>query len=406
MNRTSILTVGSLALVVGIVGLANFRVAGDAPVQAPPLAGLPGAPSTSRDGLGAVVRTMEARLHALPADIGAAVALADALIRLQRVQSDGALAVRAERVLRAALAHDPDDYEARRMLAASLLSQHRFREALREAERLARQRPHDAWNHGAIGDAHLELGDYDRAFDAFDRMVTLRPNASSYARVAYARELRGDINGALQAMRMALEATSAHDPESQAWHRAQIGHLLLLGGRVDEASREFDHSAHLFPRHPYALMGQARVRLARHDQTGALAILSAAMHDGPTPELAAQIGDLHAALGDPAGAETMYVQAEAMERAGWEREEPQPGALARFLAQRNRAIDEAVRLAERAAATRDDIHTNHALALAYFRAGRLTEAQVAIARATRLGTRDPEILATAEAIGRAPARAS
>ena len=35
----------------------------------------------------------------------------------------------------------------------------------------------------------LELGRYDAAFAAFQRMVTLRPSLSSYARVAYAREL-------------------------------------------------------------------------------------------------------------------------------------------------------------------------------------------------------------------------
>ncbi len=51
--------------------------------------------------------------------------------------------------------------------------------------------------YGVIGDALVELGRYDAAFAAFQRMVTLRPGLSSYARVAYARELTGDPVGAL-----------------------------------------------------------------------------------------------------------------------------------------------------------------------------------------------------------------
>jgi hypothetical protein len=48
----------------------------------------------------------------------------------------------------------------------------------------------------------------------FDTMMSIRPTASAYARVAYARELQGNVHGALQAMQMAAEATTAHDPNA------------------------------------------------------------------------------------------------------------------------------------------------------------------------------------------------
>ena len=38
---------------------------------------------------------------------------------------------------------------------------------------------------------------------------------------------QGDIEGALKLMTMSVEATSPQDPESLAWHYAQIGNLLL-----------------------------------------------------------------------------------------------------------------------------------------------------------------------------------
>ena len=68
------------------------------------------------------------------------------------------------------------------------------------------------WNYGVMGDALLELGDYDQAFDAFDTMATMRPTAAAYARVSYGRELRGDLNGAVEAMRMAGQATTGRIP--------------------------------------------------------------------------------------------------------------------------------------------------------------------------------------------------
>ena len=111
------------------------------------------------------------------------------------------------------------------------LSQHRFSDALREAQRCQAMRADDAWVYGVIGDAHVERGEYDAAFDAFDRMAALKPTAASYARVSYARELQGDLREALRAMQMATEATSPHDPESLAWHHAQLGHLYLEMGR-------------------------------------------------------------------------------------------------------------------------------------------------------------------------------
>ena len=80
-----------------------------------------------------------------------------------------------------------------------------------------------------------------------------------------------------------------------------------------------------------------------------------------------------------------------MAEASWRTDAPQPAALARFLAERGQKVDEAVRLAESAAAERRDIFTEDALAWSYFKAGRLSEAASAMARAQRTGSRDRAI---------------
>ena len=133
------------------------------------------APGTSRAELTSTVNAMSARLASDPDNAAAVVSLANAMIRLQRVNNDGRAVITAEEHLRALLARKPDHYEARRMLAAVLLSQHRFGDAIREANKTMAADPRDAWNYGAAGDGYMELGDYARAFDAFDRMGQLQP---------------------------------------------------------------------------------------------------------------------------------------------------------------------------------------------------------------------------------------
>src|SRR4029453_15733341 len=169
----------------------------EAPLSIGPAVGMPGAPPTTSSGLQQRIDDMDRRLRATPDDTGAAVLLADALLRQARATNDGSPAGRAEEVLNAAVKEPPGQYDVLRMLGAIYLSQHRFRDALAVGRRSRDLRPDDAWNYGVMGDAHIELGEYSQAFDAFDKMMGLRPNAAAYARVAYARELRGDVAGAL-----------------------------------------------------------------------------------------------------------------------------------------------------------------------------------------------------------------
>lgn len=362
--------------------------------------------ATTRDSLRRTIDAAEAKLAAHPESSDTAVELADALIRLQRVNNDAGAVITAEQKLRETLQHAPGDYNVQRMLGAVLLSQHRFRDAIVEAERARAADPRDAWNYGVLGDARLELGDYDGAFAAFESMGRLRPGPAAYARIAYALELKGQLQDALVEMKRAADATGANDAEGQAWHYAQMGNLLLQLGRVEDARLEFERANYTFPNHPYAMTGIARVKIAGGDLAGALAIYQRLLQAAPTPEIAAVIGDLQARLGDAVAAERNYVEAEKLERDGWAKEEPQPQALARFLAERDRNTPEAVRLVEQALGVRRDIFTMDAAAWAYFRAGRLDDARKASDAAMRTGTSDVRILYHAAAIRAAQGQAA
>jgi tetratricopeptide (TPR) repeat protein len=337
---------------------------------------------------------MERRLRDRPDDAISAVSLADALLRQARVSGAAGPAFRAEKALKQVLHDEPRTYDARRMLGAVYLSQHRFREAIREAERASAERPTDDWNYGVMGDGHLELGEYEQAFSAFQKMMDLRPTAGAYARAAYALELRGRLEAALEAMTLSTDATPPGDRESIAWHHAQLGDLYRQLGRPEEAALEYAWADYSFPGHPFAERGLAELLEARGDLAGAVTKFEALMTRSPSPDLAAKLGDLYARAGRDGDASRAYALAEA----GWRFDAPHPAQLARFLADHGRKLEEAVALAERTQADRHDIFTEDALAWCYFKSGRFTEAAAAIARAQRTGTRDRTILSHAAAI--------
>jgi tetratricopeptide (TPR) repeat protein len=367
----------------------------EAPMSIGPAVGMPGAPPTTSSGLKQRIEEMEARLRGAPTDPGAAVLLADALLRQARATNDGRPAGRASQVLNAALKEHPRQYDVLRLLGATYLSQHRFRQALDVARQSRDLRPDDAWNYGVMGDAQIELGDYPQAFDAFDKMTALRPSAASYARVAYARELRGDMTGALAAMQMAASATAPNDPEAQAWYAVQTGELYLKMHRWDDADREYRRAIFVFPDYPLAVVGQGKLQVARGDRDRALALYLEQLKRTPTLDLAARIGDLYAERGDAVQSEHYYQLAEDLAGPGVAQTEAN---LALFLADHDRKLPAAVEIAETVAAARHDIFTEDALAWVYYKAGRFDEAYAASQRALRTGTRDDALLSRAARI--------
>jgi tetratricopeptide (TPR) repeat protein len=402
LHPQNLIPVAIIVAVAAMVAVANWRDGqrsrAAATIGSP--AGSAAGAQTSREDLQRQVTEMEARLARKPDDNGAALLLADALLRQTRVLGNPGLAVKAEQVVTRVLRDDPANYDANRMLGALYLSQHRFREAVAVGERNREARPDDPVNYGVIGDAHLELGDYREAFDAFDQMMQRRPGSASYARVAYARELQGNIKGAIQAMTLAAEATSPTDPEGIAWTRSQLGDLYAQSGKTREAKEQYIAASQAFPGHPFAVIGFARTIAAEGDRAGALEMLRTLAEKSPTPDLAARTGDLLTEMGRHDEAERQYALAEA----GWRGDAPDPKNLARFLAEHDRHIPEAVTIAESAAADRHDIFTEDALAWAYFKSGRIDDARKTIVQAMRTGSRDATIQAHARAIAAAPAQ--
>ncbi len=154
-------------------------------------------------------------------------------------------------------------------LGALAAAQHDFAAALRWGRRAVRTAPFDADAYGVLGDAQLELGRYPAAFASFQRMVDTRPDLASYARVSYALELRGNVAGAIDAMRAAFDVAAGR-PDA-AWAAAQIGKLHFGAGRIDDGREWFRRARAADPGSMEAEAGLALVAWASGDLPAAIA---------------------------------------------------------------------------------------------------------------------------------------
>jgi len=343
--------------------------------------------SAAGDGSAAQVRGLEASVRADPSDARALTLLGLAYGQRWRETGDPSYVSLQARALARARALRPDDPLLLQGLGSLALTRHEFRRALALGRRAARLAPFTANVYGIVGDALVELGRYGQAFRAFQRMVDLKPGLASYARASYARELQGDLPGAIAAMRLAA-ASAAGDREGYAWAAVQLGKLLWQRGDADAAARQYRSALAVFPGYVYALDALVPVEAARGRLRAAIALERRAVESIPLPQLVSQLGDLYARAGRRAQARAQVRTVRAIERllvAGGIRTD-----LETALFRADHAIDPqgTVALARRARAARPSILGDDALAWALARAGRCEEALAWSRRALRLGTRD------------------
>jgi tetratricopeptide (TPR) repeat protein len=303
-----------------------------------------------------------------------------------RVSGNPALYPQAEQALQRSLKLDPKNAQALRGLSALAASRHRFSESLALARRAHVLEPDVAAVYGLIGDANLELGRYREAFAAFDKMAALKPSASSYARISYARELNGDARGALEAIELAADAATVGEPA--AWTRTLAGKRLLADRKPAAAQLRFREALSFVPGYPAALGGLAEIRASNRDLEGARALYARAASAAPVPEFAESLGDTLAQLGRHAAAERAWKRAEALEQLFAANGGRNLLETAEFDLNHDRNFRSALDRARRGRAERPSVEGDHVLAWALYKNDRCAEARPVSLRSLRLGTLD------------------
>lgn len=337
------------------------------------------------------IQLAESRIARLPSDPESYNQLAAAFMQKARETGDFGFNARAEAALDQSLKLAPDNRSTMTLHATLLLTYHKFREALDEARRMQTSGDVTPEMYGIMTDALVELGDYSEAIKAAQQMMNMRPDAAAYARVSYLRALHGDLDGAIEAMRIAVKASNPNNAENASWYRVHLGVELMNAGKHEEAEREFDIALKVFPGYHLALAAKGRARAAAGDFDAAVDFFRQAQERVPLPDYAIALGDLYTKLGRTNEAKQQEQLVEFIERDTAGAAALYSRQLALFWADHDMKLDEALEIMKREHAAREDVLTYDALAWCFFKKGQLTEAAEAIKQAKRLGTRDARI---------------
>jgi tetratricopeptide (TPR) repeat protein len=279
---------------------------------------------------------------------------------------------------------NPRSQEAMLLRAHVLQNLHRFKESETLARRLVQQRGL-SFDYGLLGDALMEQGKLSEAVEAYQRMMNLKPDLRAYARAAHIRWLKGDLQGAIDAMQLAVGAASPNDAESAAWVNTRLAFYEFQAGRFDEAEQRCAFALSLQSNYPPTLLLKGKMLLAQNRFDEAVDALRDATKLNPLPEYQWTLAEALRAGGRENEASGIEMQLRQRGASG------DPRTLALFLATRRENPEMALRLAKEEFDSRGDVFTHDALAWSLAAAGNLTQAQSEMQRALAEGTEDARL---------------
>jgi tetratricopeptide (TPR) repeat protein len=357
-----------------------------------------GAGQTSTD---AAIRSLQTHLKMYPQDFKSYDQLGASYIQKGRETADASYYELAKEALEKSLdlvSNDPAAASAKTHMAVVAMGQHQFEEALSWAQAALALGSGDPSPWAIVGDALTDLGEYERAGDAYARLLDpLHPELESSglayernSRLAYLHFLRGDVPGAMELMRAAIAiAMTLHLPrENIAWSQYQLGEICFKSGDLMGAEQAYiaglDIDAHSYRN----LAALAEVRTAQERYPEAIALYQKANAVVPFPAFAAALYDLDVHVGRLDDAHKQLELLEFISRLNPINERLFYRELALFYADHNLKLEASVALAKKELEVRHDIYTWDILAWVLFKNGRIPEAAEAAEKALAAGTGD------------------
>jgi len=293
----------------------------------------------------------------------------------------------AQEMLDEALRLEPENFEAVLAKASIMLTLHQFTGAKRLAQIAVTKNSYSAFAHGVLVDAHAELGEYDEAIKVSDKMLSLRPDLRSYARVSYLRELHGDNAGAIAAMRMAVDA-GVPGHENRAWVLYHLGLLYLQAGKLDTAAFIFNGTLEERPNYAYALSGLAQVNAAKRNYEEVIRLLKQAHEITPEHVFLEELAGAYRFSGDVRRADSTAQEVLKTfgqhEQGGWNVNRE----FARFCANHDLNLPAALKRAKIEYEARpNNIEAQETYAWLLYKNGKAAEAVAIIGKAMRLNTK-------------------
>jgi hypothetical protein len=337
-----------------------------------------------------------ARLTAHPADIVAAVKLAESDVAEARMTGDVTAYLRAEKATDVALEAHPRYVPAQAMRATILVALHRFPQARDLAYQILAAAPGDSTALGALGDASLELGDLDTAAPAYGELHAVADGSASRIRAGRLAFVTGDTVTAVAQDRAAVAAAldEGLEGDALAFYHVTLGEMLLATGDAQGARDAYAAALAARPGLPAALVGMAKLDGFDGRLDAAIGELGDAIDAIPLPDSLARRADLltlRAGSGDSAQAASDQATIEAIARLAGEAGSVYDRGLSLYLSDHGRQPERAVALARDELAVRPDVYGYDALAWALLNAGDAAGAQAPMRSALAAGTRDARL---------------
>jgi len=300
--------------------------------------------------------------------------LGDAFMQKARETMDLSYYGRAESAYRKSLAIDPDYANADVGMSWVLSGRHEFEKSIEWANKALKTEPNRADAYGLLGDAALEMGDYDTAFEHYQKMLDLKPAIASYSRAAHLLFITGDFKKAGLLMSKAIASGGAY-PENVAWCIAQKALLDFAQGAYVPAEQILTVGLKQSPNNYHLLAAMGKVKAALKDYPSAIEYYKRAQAIVPQHDVVVGLGDIYAIQGRTEEANEQYALVDFIRQLNKANGVVGDLQMAQFLADHDRNIDEAVRLAEAEYKTRPTVYGADTLAWCYYQAGRIPEAR-------------------------------
>jgi tetratricopeptide (TPR) repeat protein len=349
------------------------------------------------------IKTFEKLLAAAPDDVKLQSGLISAYLQKVRETSDFGYLTRASKIVDRMLEKEGGNFTALRFENEIDLQRHDFRGVADRADDMLKYNASDAGTWGNLGDALMELGEYQRAGEAYLKMFTLRPGLGSYNRLAWHRFVTGDAQSAIAFMRDAVDAGDPA-PENTAWCYAELGDMYFKTAKLNEATEAYGSALDLFPTLHRAIAGLGHVEAAQGHTAAAIRYYERAQSIVPLPQYAGALEDLYNSAGLPAKAREQRDLISTIEKLGKVTNEKTNRNLALLLADHNRDLPIALELMRAELPVRGDVYTWDAYAWVLYKSGRLDEAKAASEKALRFHTPEPIFYAHARQIETAGAK--